>query len=395
MESCCLAPQSPAPVRRAKPLSPPPPIADPVTGMIPMPRSRPTRSRPEGSSLEFYTRNEKARAMARVDKLPRRQCYRSVLRFLIQVGNGPECESWWSARRIAEELPKSGLGSYSPYHVQRELVLMEFDGVTRSRRVTPGEQFPDGIEATFGGCVRKVNVAALLGKSPVWPSPRRRVRGLPASAFADVEATDGEAAAEAAAAAAAFRGMVGLEQLDQEQPETPAEELLAELEQQPEPAAPAPVDEAPADVSEKVPEGSPTTSDARPSIDHPCSGAIDHPCFTDLGSPTENLNLDPERSALASRESEDAASRAGDSHARASRAQVASETPPSAPAIRASHNGDRSERESWEGNEEQAARHRESRRRRVVVGPPATPPTLVASQLEQLYLQLRPREGTS
>lgn len=251
-----------------------------MTGMIPEPRTRGTIRKPEGTSLELYTRSRKARAMARADHLPRRQCYRSVLRFLVKFGRGDRCRSWCSAEYIAKAIPKSGIGErYSKEHVRRELVLMELDGITRSVGVRPGERFPHperpdldgGGEASYqGGRVREVNIGALLGAAPVWPARARRVRSQPASDFADVEGTD----PEASAAGAQLRGLVGLAALEDGDGQGVGEDAPAG---RVEPAA-----------------GEPPAAEAS---DHQCQGASDHPCRPDLGSPTENhLHLERSRS---------------------------------------------------------------------------------------------------
>lgn len=229
------------------------------SGMLPPLCSRDT-------SLECFSRSPKHRAMHRCDFLPLQACARAVLRFLIARGRGKRCRSWWSARRIAESLPRSGkIRAYSTVHVRRALTQLEDAGLVRAVTVRPGERFPRGEApdvdgggelAYEGGRVREVNMGALLGDEQLWEPPVRRLRlvSQPASAFADVEGTD----PEASAAVAALRGVMALEREAAERGEAAAE-----------------------------PSG---------ASDHPCVGASDHPCRTDLGSPTENHH-DPGRAA--------------------------------------------------------------------------------------------------
>ena len=185
-------------------------------------------------SLEVFTRTHKHRAMNRSDYFRLQACARAVLRFLIARGRGKRCRSWWSARRIAAAIPRSGLvAAYSVHHVRRAIKQLEDAGLVRCTIVRAGERFPRGETpdvdgggelAYEGGRVREVNMAALLGEGPVWDAPVRRLR-LVTTSTADILEEGAELAGtdvEAAAAAAQLRGLVELEALEDAAPSSPA-----------------------------------------------------------------------------------------------------------------------------------------------------------------------------
>jgi hypothetical protein len=242
------------------------------SGMLPEPLTKPRRGKP-GRSLMLHSKAAKAVALWRIELLPVQQCGRSLLALLVTLGRGKRCRSWEKDETIAEQLQRSGLGSYSVPSIRRWRRVFEYVGLVRCTYVAPGGELPHklrpdedggGWTTPTGQQVCEVNMDALLGLAPVWVG---RVR----AGWLD--------AREAKAAASELR-----EALEAEARAALLEDDGDELE-----GAPLEPDAPPA------PPSTPAPADPGGVIIHGHGGVIlhDHP-FTDLGSPSEN-HPDPVR----------------------------------------------------------------------------------------------------
>jgi hypothetical protein len=341
-------------------------------------------------SLEVFNRSPKHRAMNRSDYFRLQACARAVLRFLIARGRGKRMRSWWSARRIAAAIPRSGLvTAYSVHHVRRAIKQLEDAGLVRCTIVRAGERFPRGETpdvdgggelAYEGGRVREVNMPALLGEGPVWDAPVRRLRLVTTSAAA-ILAEGAELAGtdvEAAAAAAQLRGLVQVAALD-----------ALEQGASSSPAAPP--------VAAAAPSSSPGGG-----RDPVRSLGRDPTCRSDPGSALQNHH-DHERAALgnASPAATRTTAHAGSSRvieaepsrdrASPSRVAIASETPPSSSAPSSSQSFMLRPPESESDGGKEQKRDPRSTARRIaarfanVVEPPSTPPDEAQARLVALF----------
>ena len=167
---------------------------DPTTARLAAPVSK-RRGRYGGVSLAVHSRSRKEQARARVALLPLWQGCRMLLALYIQLGRGARCRSWWSDRHIAEEMNRSGKGTYSVDHVRRCRRLLEDVGLVRSTYVAPHSHYgcadkcpcghfpnpkaPDvdggGARAPKGGRVVEVHLAGILGAAALWEGPLREM----------------------------------------------------------------------------------------------------------------------------------------------------------------------------------------------------------------------------
>lgn len=154
-----------------------------ASGMLP---ERLTR---RGRSTTLCTSSPKAKALARASDLALQACARAVLAFLVKMGRGKRCRSWFTADQIAELLPRSShVSCYSVHHVRRALRQLAAAGLIRTVRIDPGECFPHkdkpdvdggGLQTHRGGNVYEVNLEALLGRGPIWLPPPPEPPSIP------------------------------------------------------------------------------------------------------------------------------------------------------------------------------------------------------------------------